>query len=294
MPALFLILMDGTIRQATALVLPALGELLMERSGVLNIGLEGCMLWGAFAGLVGTLSWGPQAGLACGLVAGVANGVVFGWLTALRKTNAIVAGMAVNLLALGGTGFLYRLVYGKTGTGASVELLPKLGAWAGPLANQTWMPLAAVLLAWLLQYGLTRTYWGVGLRACGGNPAAARMQGVPVAALRFWACIIGSGLAGVGGAFLVVGSTGVFVERMTAGRGFMALAIVILGRWNAWGVCAAAVMFGGAVAAQFAVQAMATGIAYQWFLMLPYVITLATLALTWFTRGEGRAMRRGH
>jgi simple sugar transport system permease protein len=280
----FNVLIDATLRMATGLAFPALGELLIERSGLFNIGLEACVLWGALGGLVGSLWLGdPYAGIAVGAMFGLLNGLLFGLLVVPGRMNAVLVGTALNLIALGGTGFVYRAMFGHTGTGAAVPLLsPMLQTdlpAAGPLLSQSLMLPVAVALTASLGWFFFRTRAGVQWRACGEDAEAAAMQGVQVSRVRLAACALGCMLAGVGGAFLVVGAAGVFVERMSAGRGFMALAIVVLGRWRPGGVLAGALLFGVAGALQFFFQALGTGVAYQWLLMLPYVLTLAVLAL---------------
>ena len=278
------VLLDATLRMATALVWPALGELLIERTGIFNISLEASMLWGALGGLAGSLWLGdPWGGVGAGAVLGALSSLAFGALVVRGRLDAVLTGTDVNLIAYGGTGFLYRTGFGKTGTGAAVPLLrPALHIdlpIVGTLAGQSLLFYAALAAAAVIAYWLARTQRGVQWRACGEDPQSAQLQGIAVSRVRMLACLWGGALAGVGGAFLVVGSTGVFVERMSAGRGFMALPIVVLGSWRAGGIWAGALLFGLAGAMQFFFQALDTGLPYQLFLVLPYVLTLAVLAL---------------
>lgn len=284
MIAALTVLIDATLRMATALAWPALGETLMERTGVLNIGLEASVLWGALGGLLGALALGdPWGGVALGAGLGLVSSLAFGLCVERGRLNAVLAGTAMNLVALGGTGFVYRHLFGRTGTGAAVPLLGPLLSnetpLVGPLLGQSALFGLALVAAGVLHVFLFRTRAGLRWRACGEDPRAAADQGIAVTRVRLAATALGGALAGVGGAFLVVAATGVFVERMSAGRGFMALAIVALGRWRPGGVWLGALLFGLAGAAQFFFQALGTGAPYHVFLMLPYVLTLAVLAL---------------
>lgn len=290
MIAALTVLIDATLRMATALAWPALGETLMERTGTLNISLEASVLWGALGGLLGALALGdPWGGVALGAALGLLSSLAFGLCVERGRLNAVLAGTGVNLIALGGTGFVYREMFGRTGTGAAVPLLgplvPNAVPLVGPFLSQSALFVLAGLAATGLHYFLFRTQRGLTWRACGEDPRAAADQGIAVTRVRLAATAVGGAMAGVGGAFLVVAATGVFVERMSAGRGFMALAIVALGRWRPGGVWLGALLFGLAGAAQFFFQALGTGLPYHVFLMLPYVLTLAVLALR--KPGEG-------
>lgn len=283
MIAALTVLIDATLRMATALVWPALGATLMERTGILNIGIEASVLWGALGGLLGALALGdPWGGVALGAALGMLSSLAFGLCVERGRFNAVLAGTAVNLIALGGTAFVYRELFGRTGTGAAVPLLEPLMPSAlplvGPIFSQTALFVLAALAAAAMHVFFFRTQPGLVWRACGEDPRAAADQGVAVTRIRLAATSVGGAMAGIGGAFLVVAATGVFVERMSAGRGFMALAIVVLGRWRPGGVWLGALLFGMAGAAQFFFQALGTGLPYHVFLMLPYVLTLAVLA----------------
>lgn len=284
MIAAFTVLIDATLRISTALVWPALGETLMERTGILNISIEASVLWGALGGLLGALALGdPWGGVALGAALGMLSSLAFGLCVERGRFNAVLAGTAVNLVALGGTAFVYREFFGRTGTGAAVPLLgplvPSALPLAGPIFSQSALFGLAIVAAAAMHGFLFHTQRGLTWRACGEDPRAAADQGVAVTGVRLTAAALGGALAGVGGAFLVVAATGVFVENMSAGRGFMALAIVVLGRWRPGGAWLGAMLFGLAGALQFFFQALGTGVPYQIFLMLPYLLTLAVLAL---------------
>jgi simple sugar transport system permease protein len=200
--------------------------------------------------------------------------------------NQIIAGTAVTLACVGLTGTVYRQAYGAGGPGLSLPTLgplpvpglsriPVLGPALFAQPALTYLSLALVPFVWWMLY---RTRVGLALRATGEASALARAAGVPVGRLRFWATVFGGALAGLGGASLVLAQVGTFAEKMTAGRGYVAIAIVVLGRWHPAGVALAALLFGAATALQFLFQSLGLAVPYQFFLMLPYVLTLVALA----------------
>ena len=283
-------LLDGflsaAVRVATPLLLAALGEMLAERGGVINLGVEGAMLAGALAAALGASAGGAWAGLAASGAAGMLLAAVFALATIGARADQIIAGTATTLLAVGITGAVYQVAFGSAGAGLSLPTLvpmPVPGLSAVPVVgpgffNQpvtTYIALMAVPLCW---WFLFRTRTGLALRAAGESPQHARAAGVPVRRLQFAATITGGVLAGLAGGTLVLAQVGTFAERMTAGRGFIAIAIVVLGRWHPVGVLGAALFFGAATALQFVFQAMGLAVPYQLFLMLPYVLTLLLLA----------------
>jgi ABC-type uncharacterized transport system permease subunit len=279
------------------ILLAALGELLVERTGVLNIGVEGMMLGGAFAAALGAWGTGSTAvGVAAAAATGVALAVLFALATVRLGADQIVAGAAINLLALGATGALYRAIIGATGTALVLPTLPALPIpllrdlplVGAPLFAQHALVYAGVCATPLLAFLFRRTGLGLRLRALGDHPRAAASLGISVQRGRVAALAVGGGLAGLGGAALTLAATNTFVEGITAGRGFIALAVVVFGRWSAWGVLGGALLFGLASALQFQFQAAALAVPYQLFLMLPYVLTLVVLLLS---SGEGRAPR---
>lgn len=275
----------ASVRVATPLLFAAIGETITERAGVINLGLEGAMLAGALASALGA-SGGAWAGVAAAALAGAAVAAVFaGWVVGAR-VNQVIAGTAVTLACVGLTGTVYRQAYGAGGAGLS---LPTLGALAVPGLSRipvlgpalfaqpalTYVSLGLVPITWWMLY---RTRMGLALRAAGEASDLARAAGVPVGWLRFSATVFGGALAGLGGASLVLAQVGTFAEKMTAGRGYVAIAIVVLGRWHPAGVALAALLFGAATALQFLLQSLGLAVPYQFFLMLPYVLTLLALA----------------
>jgi ABC-type uncharacterized transport system permease subunit len=285
--AMLEVFLTSTIAMATPILYAALGELLVEQSGVINVGIEGAMLAGAFFALAAAYFSGS---LALGLLAGIAAAVALNALLALLvvnlAVNQVVAGTALNILALGLTGVFYRQMFGITGSAVVVR---QFGAIAlGPLARipiggraffeQNVLVYAAFAIVPLASFVISRTRYGLRLRAAGERPEAADALGLGVYGLRWEALLVAGVLTGLGGAFLTLAYAGTFVEGMSAGRGFVALAVVILGRWRAWGCAAASILFGAAMALQFGLQALGTSVPYQVFLALPYALTLVVLA----------------
>lgn len=279
-------LLASTITMAVPLLLAALGELIAERAGVLNIGLEGMLLSGAFAALVVALLSGSTAlGLACALLVGAALGLLLGVFVAHWDANQVVAGTALNLLAAGLTGVAYRAVFGVTGAALTIPGAPPLPVpglaelpVVGPFFDQSLLGYAAFAAVPAVGWGLTRTLAGLRLRMVGENPWAAETQGVAVRRVRIVALLLCGMLAAAGGAYLSLAYANTFVEGMSAGRGFIALAIVIVGRRHPFGVLLAALCFGFATALQFHFQALGLAVPFQFFLILPYVLTLLVLA----------------
>jgi simple sugar transport system permease protein len=278
--------LSALVRVATPLLLAALGEMLAERAGVINLGVEGAMLAGALAAAIGASSAGPWAGLLLAVAAGAALAAGFAAVAIGARTDQIITGTATTLLALGLTGAIYRRAFGTTGAGLSLPTLKPVVVPAlseVPLVGQalfaqplpTYLALMAVPLLWWLFF---RTRTGLALRAVGESPASARAAGVPVRRMQVLATVAGGAFAGLAGGTLVLAQVGTFAERMTAGRGFIAIAIVVLGRWHPVGVLLAALLFGGATALQFLFQAAGLDVPYQLFLMLPYLLTLVLLA----------------
>ncbi len=279
--------LSATVRTATPLMLAALGECITERSGVINIGLEGAIICGAFAATVAAGSVGVLGGFAAGAAAGVAVALLFALFTVYLRADQIITGTAVTLLSLGLTGLLYKTLYGATGVGLT---LPTAGERAVPglstipvigraLFAQPLITYALYLMVPALAWWFARTHSGLALRAVGESPDAALAAGVRPRRVQAWAVLAGGAFAGVAGATLVLVQSGTFVEGMSAGKGFIAIAIVVLGRWTPFGVAGAALLFGGASALQYLFQSLGfREVPYQLFLALPYLLTLVVLA----------------
>jgi general nucleoside transport system permease protein len=288
--------LEAAVRLGTPLALAALGETMTERSGVINIGLEGSLIGGALGAALAALSTAsPMVGVLVGGLAGLAVAMIFAVFAIGLGTDQIITGTAVTLLGLGVTGVIYQTRFGATGSTlilpvfnpAPVPFLSDIPVVGSVFFEQTWTVYLAYLLAPLLWYFLFRTEWGLELRATGQDPDAAMAAGVRVRTVRFGATLLGGLLAGVAGAHLALDS-GTFIENMSAGRGFIAIAVVVLGRWNPIAVLGAAFFFGGVSALQFVLPAQGIEAPYGVFLALPYVLTLAALA-GWIGRSRAPA-----
>jgi len=276
----------ATVRTAVPLVLAALGELLVERTGLINIGLEGAILAGAFGALVGASGHGVMLGFATAAAAGLIVALIFVAFVVWARADQIITGTALTLLSMGATGTLYRAMYGSSGAALSIPTstpLPIPGLASLPvvgtaLFSQPPITYFAYVLAPVLAWWLARTHAGLALRAIGDRPDAAEAAGIAVDRVRALAVLVGGALGGLAGGTLVLAQAGTFAEGMSAGRGFIAIAIVALGRWTPIGVVGGALLFGAASALQFAFQAMGWNAPYQVFLVVPYLLTLAALA----------------
>lgn len=259
---------------STPVALAAVGEVVVEKTGVLNIGLEGTMLCGAFFAMLAThLTGSPWLGVLAGVGVGVLVSAISSWFMIQWSADQVVVGTAINLLALGITGSLFRASFSESGQLVSVARIPN---WNG-LDFVIGFMLVSVAATWFI---MRRTRWGLAARATGEMPIAAEAAGFSVARLRTSALLYGGAFAGLAGAYLAVGIAGSFAENMTAGRGFVAIAMVTFGRWNPFLVLAAAMLVGYADSLQFALQARNLDIAYQFFVALPYIVALAVLVLS--------------
>ena len=280
--------LQASVRTATPLALAAYGELVTERSGVINMGLEGAMIAGAFGALVGAGTGGVGTGFVAAALAGCAASLLVALVVLWLRADAVIAGTAVTLLALGLTGTLYRAWYGARGAALSVPTIAPLavpGLSQLPLLGraiftQPAITYALYAVAVALWWWLTRTQAGLSLRATGERPAAAAAAGISPVRVRLLALMFGGAMGGLGGGVLVLAEVGTFAEGMSAGRGFIAIAIVVLGRWSPVGVALAALLFGGASQLQYLFQSLGWPLPYQLFLALPYVLTLLVLAGT--------------
>ncbi len=278
--------LEGTIRTATPLAFAALGETVVERAGIINIGLEGAIIAGAMGGFTAAGAAGTWAGFAGAGIAGLFVAVVFAFFAIRLRADQIITGTAITLFFLGATATLYRQLYGVTGAALTsptmpvtpIPLLSSIPVIGQPLFAQpaiTYLLYVLIPCVWWCMY---RTHFGLGLRASGESAKAAQAAGVPVSRIRFIAVLFGGLLGGIAGGVLVIAQAGSFAEGMSAGRGFIAIAVVVLGRWHPLGVVAAALVFAAASALQYLFQAMGWNIPYQTFLALPYVLTLLGLA----------------
>ena len=278
-------ILASTLRNATPLIFAALGGMFSERGGVVNIGLEGLMLISAFAGAVGAFYSGSAI---VGLLAALGAGLLFALIHALMcitfEADHIISGTAINLLALGGTGFLMVEFFGSGGTSPRVASfepvrIPGLADLpvVGPaLFEQSLLVYLMYLLVPLTFFVVFRTPFGLRLRASGEVPEAVDTAGVSVTRMRYYGVALSGALAALGGVYLSMSLLSAFTEGMTNGRGFIALAALIFGRWNPVGAAAAALLFGLAQAVTFRVAGDAIPI--EFVQMFPYILTIVVLA----------------
>lgn len=281
-------LLSAAVRVSAPILLVVIGEIVAERAGVLNIGLEGMMLVGAFGAFAGAYATGsPNIGILLGVASGLSLAVLFGVLVLRAALDPIVVGVALNVLALGLTGVLFRSLTSDGGNLLVATLpvfaLPGLVAipWIGVFFAQNVLGFSAFAAVPVCAWGIFRTSPGLVLRAAGERPEALDAAGIDVLRVRWIATLICGAAAGAGGAYLAIGYSNTFVEGMTAGRGFVALAIVVFARWNPWGGAAGALLFGLATSLQVRWQGapfLGVEIPYQFFQMLPYALTLLVLA----------------
>jgi simple sugar transport system permease protein len=288
----------SALRMATPIALAAIGGTICERSGVVNIALEGIMLVSAFFGVVVTLATGQVfLGVLAAILAGVMFSAIHAFASITLKMDQIVSGTALNILALGMTGFLMEVLYKHPGATDSIPhqlgavfnfpaatgtgLVDTVWNWVNPLVfGYTPIVYVAIIAAIVGQWALFRTRWGLRLRALGEHPRAADTVGVRVIAGRYVAVMISGALGGLAGANLSLEQVGSFSENMTSGRGFIALAANIAGRWTPVGSYLASLFFGFAQAIQIKMQAYQDiiHIPVQFFMMLPYVLVVIVLA----------------
>lgn len=280
---LMIAFLASTAGAATPLVVASMGELVTERSGVLNLGLEGMMLVGAVSGFGATLATGQiWVGLAAAMAAGMLMALVFGFLAISMQTNQVATGLALTLFGIGVSAFMGRDYVGQTVTPMAhlhfplLSDLPVLGPLLFRFDGMVYFSVALVLL---LGWMLARTRLGLLIRAIGESPQSAHAIGFPVNALRYGAVLFGGALAGLGGAYLSLALTPMWVEGMTAGRGWIALAQVVFATWKPRGVLLGAYLFGGVTVLQFHGQGMGLAIPAEFLSMLPYLATIVVLVL---------------
>ncbi|WPZ22545.1 ABC transporter permease [Sulfitobacter faviae] len=280
----------AAIRIASPLIFAALGELICERAGVLNLGIEGIMVVGAFAGwLTVYLGGGLWFGVAVAMLSGMAFGLVHGVLTVPFGLSQHVVGLGITLLATSLTYYCYRLALPEVTSPPKIEafqpleipLLSEIPVIGPALFNQTPLTYLAFALVLVVTLVLYRTPMGLALRAAGENPAAVEAQGLSVSAIRIGAVMVGSGLMAVGGAFLTMSAFNSFFFEMVNGRGWICIALVVFGSWKPGKTLLGAVLFAAFDALQIRVQQTPLGadIPYQIFLMAPYILSILALVV---------------
>jgi ABC-type uncharacterized transport system permease subunit len=276
--------LQATIRMSVPLILAGIGILYTERTGILNIGVEGSMLMGTFVGVAGAVVTGNIyiAALSAMLAGGILS-LIFGYLTVSKHANQLVSGFGINLLAVGLTLTLMpylnanrtrAILFPVIDTGILKEI-PILGSILFDQSIAVWL---AIILTPLSAWILYKTSWGLSLRAVGENPKAVATAGLSVIRLRYIGVLLGGLFAGLGGAALALNDLGFFVPNMTLSRGFIVLAALVVGKWNPFAFAAVCLLFGAADALQLRAQTFGSFLPYQFFLMLPYLLTIAALA----------------
>jgi general nucleoside transport system permease protein len=278
----------GAIRIATPLLLAALGEAVSERAGVLNVGIEGLMALGALTGFVVAYWTGNLwLGFAAALVVGALGSLVFGTMTVLWGADQVATGIVMNLFCFGLANLTYRSLFTGAKEIPSVSTmrphripgLSDLDYVGRALFSHTPIVYITFLLVPVVWFVLQRSVWGLNVRAVGENPAAADTAGIDVWAVRLAAVAAGGAFAGIAGATLSIAQLGSYLDNMTAGRGFVALAVVVFGGWNPWRIAGACLVFGGAEALQLRMQATGVPIPSAFLVAVPYVLTIIVIAI---------------
>lgn len=279
--------LQATLRWSAPLILVSIGEVFSERSGIINMGIEGIMLSGALCGIAISFFTGSVlASVLVTMLMGAILGILVAYLTVSRRTNQVMTGLMINLLATGGTNLLFALLSGSRHTRVttfpvlfpeSMRSIPVLGPILFQQPVSTWIALILPVFAGIILY---KTYWGLNVRAIGDNPQSAATAGISVIKIKYETVILSGIFAALGGCVLTLGEVGYFASGgMTAGRGFIVLAAVVVGGWDPIRTALACLVFGAADAAQLRLQAMGSAVPYQFLQMLPYVITVIALTI---------------
>lgn len=279
-------LLSSALRLSTPLTLAAIGGLYSERSGVVNIALEGCMLFGAFsAGLAAYYSGNPWIGFLSGMIIGGVAASLHAVVTVSFKGDQIVSGMAINILAMGLPAVFCAALFetpsstppiSKSLPIFAIPLLHKIPVIGEIFFHHTIPVFLSIFVVWLTGWIIWKTVFGLRLRAAGENPAAAESLGVRIRMYRYYGVIISGMLAGMAGAYLSIGHGSQFIKNMTAGRGYIALAALIFGKWKPWQTFGACLLFGTADALQIRLQGISI-IPLQFIQIIPYIITIFIL-----------------
>lgn len=291
--SLLIAILSAAVRSGTPILYATLGEIITQTSGVMNLGLEGLMLLGAFSGFAGTVAFGsPWFGVAVAFLVGVAAALPHAYISVTLRGNQVVSGLALTMVGTGLSALAGISYVGKTLAGFSpvaVPLLSKIPILGPALFNQDPLVYLSYVVVLLTAWIMNRTRWGLVLRAVGDGPRAADSVGLNVARTRYMATLIGGGLVAIGGAYLSLSYSHMWNEGMTAGRGWIAVALVIFAAWRPRRAALGAYLFGGVEACQLRIQASGTLIPAPLLLMLPYVLTLLVLILMGLRKGKGHS-----
>lgn len=289
------IFLDATVRAGTPILFATVGAILNERSGIINLGIEGLMLIGALAGFSGTyLSGSLLIGVLAAFLASFAAGAIHALITVQLRGNQIVSGLALTMFGVGITALFGRSMVGQTIEGFTRIAIPGLSSIpivGKAFFNQDILIYFSFLLVYLVWFYFYRTRWGLGLRTMGENPAAADTCGLSVNKYRFLAVTVGSGFVGIGGAYLSLAITPMWIENMSAGRGWIAVALVIFAGWSSPRALFGAYLFGGITAMQLRFQAMGTTISAHILQMLPYFFTILVLVISTLRLQKGSSQQ---
>ncbi|NPV75560.1 MAG: ABC transporter permease [Anaerolineae bacterium] len=278
----------ATIRMASPVILAATGEVFLQRSGIINLGMESMVIYGAFFGVLGSaLTGSGWMGLAAAMLAGTITGLLYGFIVITLKANQSVTGTAFNIVGIGLTSFLARVIWGIRELPVQVDTIKP---WSVPILNKIpfighilfdHSPLVylAYILVGVATFVIFKTTWGLKVRAVGENPRAAASIGINVYAWRYFCAILAGCLASMGGAVLSLVDLNMFVDGMSGGRGYFALATVILGRWHPVGAAIGGLVFGAGNALQMRMQAFGVKIPSDLLLILPFVLAFLAVVI---------------
>jgi ABC-type uncharacterized transport system permease subunit len=276
-------ILQAAVRAGTPILFVCLGEIYAERSGVLNVGLEGMMLVGAIAGFTAGFTVGnPVVGVIVAAAAGAAFSLIHAYVTITLRADQIVSGLTLTILGTGISGFFGKAMIGRVGPGfdklavPGLAEIPVLGTVFFQQDAMVYLSYVLVPIAWWVMY---KTHLGLAIRSVGESPATADSLGVSVTRVRYGCVLFGGAMAGLGGAYLSLAYTTMWIEQMSGGRGWITLALVIFAGWNPARAALGAYLFGGADALQLRIQAVGLDVPTYFLMMLPYVLTIAILIL---------------
>ncbi len=276
-------ILQAAVRSGTPILFVCIGEIYAERSGVLNVGLEGMMLVGAIAGFTAGFTVGnPVVGVIVAAAAGAAFSLIHAFVTITLRADQIVSGLTLTILGTGISGFFGKAMIGQVGPGfdkfavPGLAKIPVLGTVFFQQDAMVYLSYVVVPIAWWVMY---KTHLGLAIRSVGESPATADSLGVSVTRIRYGCVLFGGAMAGVGGAYLSLAYTTMWIEQMSGGRGWITLALVIFAGWNPGRAMLGAYLFGGADALQLRIQAVGLDVPTYFLMMLPYVLTITILVL---------------
>ncbi len=284
----FVSLLAGTVRLATPILLPALGQVYTQRAGILNLGVEGTMLMGAVGAFsVAAATGNNWLGFVVGILIGMGYSLIMAWLSVTMRANQVIAGIGMNILAGGLAAYIYRLIFGIRALPAKIESfkaipipgLSKIPVLGTVLFNHNILVYLTFILVPVTWFILEKTTFGLKIKAVGEHPRAADSKGISVAKIRYLAVLIGGAYAGAGGAFMTIAYLDTFTEKVIGGFGYIAVSVVIFARFLPVRAMWGALLFGLAQALQVRLQAQGVGVPSQILLMLPYALTIIALIL---------------